>query len=235
MPSFRLFALLILSAFLSQSPAFAEDAPPPSEPVEAMPSEPADVVDTPVSEEEAPTLEAEAEAQTTTSSQMMAAAAEEEGEAFNPIPAVVAPEDVRSDGSFRYAIPLRIPEFRGLAPNLAITYGSSNTGRGSPSAFLGAGWSLNGFSEIERVSIGGGYPAFDDTLDIFRLDGDDLLACADQNASAPYTGTYPASHLTKRASASCLAGGNLAPQRENYLKIVVSPVTLPNGAEVDQF
>ena len=95
------------------------------------------------------------------------------------------PDDVLSDGSFQYRVPFEVPAFRGLEPNLGLTYSSSHKGFGKPSATTGAGWNLSAGSSIERVSMGGGTPTFADGDDIFRLDGMDLLLCADAEATAP--------------------------------------------------
>ena len=100
------------------------------------------------------------------------------------------------NGSFRYAIPIEVPAFRGLEPKLALSYDSARGIRNIPSAggILGIGWSLDGVSVIERVSgskvpAGGqnkesggrGVPAYGAAgmpADNFSLDGDELISCA---------------------------------------------------------
>ena len=156
-------------------------------------------------------------------------------EIFNGLPEVVAPEEVRSDGAFRYRIPLAAPEYRGLQPDLALTYVSANRGHGGPEVLMGPGWRLDGLSVIEKVSVGGGYPAFEDAYDIFRLDGDDLMACADTDATNPYAETYPEAYLSVNRNASCLAGGNLTTLRESFLKIEKVEVTVAPGQTAEQF
>ncbi|WP_424831376.1 RHS repeat-associated core domain-containing protein [Ruegeria sp.] len=126
---------------------------------------------------------------------------------------------VLSDGSFRYSVPIEVPSFRGLEPNLNLRYVSSFNGHGTPDAILGAGWKLSALSSIERVSYGGGIPTFDDNRDVFRLDGQDLLLCDDAAATNTLSRPYPAERKTTRASASCTAGGHFATYNETYLKI----------------
>ncbi len=101
------------------------------------------------------------------------------------------------NGSFRYAIPIEVPAFRGLEPRLALSYDSARGIRNIPSAggILGIGWSLDGVSVIERVSgskvpaggqnkeTGGrGVPAYGalgpSISDSFSLDGDELIPCS---------------------------------------------------------
>lgn len=99
-------------------------------------------------------------------------------------------------GSFSTAVPIQVPGFHGIAPNLALTY-SSSRGNG----LAGVGWSLSGLSSIERASPGKGAPAYDGT-DIFLLDGQELVPCE--------TGTV---------SPGCDAGGTHATEIESYLRI----------------
>jgi RHS repeat-associated protein len=77
---------------------------------------------------------------------------------------------VDSSGSFRHDIPLVLPEYHGLQPNLSIHYDSSG-GDG----LLGVGWELAGLSEIDRTSSSGGTP--DGPGDRYFLDGMELLGC----------------------------------------------------------
>ncbi|WP_171181842.1 RHS repeat-associated core domain-containing protein [Ruegeria sp. HKCCD8929] len=132
---------------------------------------------------------------------------------------VAVPNDVLSDGSFRYSVPIDVPSFRGLEPRLALNYSSSFNGRGSPDAVLGVGWRLGGLSSIERVSLGGGAPTFRNKQDIFRLDGEDLLLCNDAAATNKLTRDYPSQRKTNRASASCSSGGHFVTYSDNYAKI----------------
>ncbi|MVO18483.1 FG-GAP-like repeat-containing protein [Parasedimentitalea huanghaiensis] len=152
------------------------------------------------------------------------------------MPEVKTPQGMNSDGSFRKRITFDIPAFRGLEPNLGLSYNSSFKGKGSPETWLGVGWQLNGFSTIERVSLGGGTPTYDDNYDLFRLDGTELLACRDAQALAPLptTRAYPDRYVTETKSASCLAGGNLSTMVESYRKIEMKYQTI-GGKQVEFF
>ncbi|HEY3356583.1 MAG TPA: RHS repeat-associated core domain-containing protein [Polyangia bacterium] len=105
-------------------------------------------------------------------------------------------------GSLQSSIPIGVPGFHGLEPKLALTYSSSG-GNG----FVGVGWGLAGVSVIERASPGGGVPRFD-ANDIYRLDGNVLMPCA-QEASSP----------------SCTSGGTHASRVESYSKIAFNAGT----------
>lgn len=61
-------------------------------------------------------------------------------------------------GSFATAVPIAVPAFHGIAPDLALTYGSS---RGN--GFVGVGWGLSGLPVIERASPGRGSPLYHGT------------------------------------------------------------------------
>ncbi len=123
------------------------------------------------------------------------------------------------DGAFNYTIDIEAPDFRGLVPNLGLTYSTSLRKKNSVDTLMGPGWKITGLPRIELVSIGGGTPTWNPARDVFRLDGMDLLACDDPDATSPWTGTYPDKYKTDKVSASCLAGGNFAPLVENYAKI----------------
>lgn len=99
-------------------------------------------------------------------------------------------------GSFGHGIPIEVPPFRGLEPRLALGYTSE--GR---DGFVGVGWSLGGFSTIERTNTGGGTPRWDAT-DVFRLDGAKMLACQ-----------------AGVVSPGCAAGGTHATENENFKRI----------------
>ncbi|GAB5445471.1 RHS repeat-associated core domain-containing protein [Gymnodinialimonas sp.] len=152
------------------------------------------------------------------------------------IPEFEAPDDVQSDGSFRYSIALDLPEFRGLVPSISASYNSSFRGRGAPDVWMGSGWRLGGFSSIERVTEGGGLASFDDARDIYRLDGTELLACSDAAATNPWpTGdTYGPRFRTNVESASCSAGGNLTPLIDDYRRIEHQTVSF-GGISVPYF
>src|SRR5262245_19553304 len=99
-------------------------------------------------------------------------------------------------GSFSNSVAIQVPAFHGLEPRLALGY--SSEGR---NGFVGVGWSLSGFSTIQRVSAGRGTPNFDST-DIYLLDGQELVACQ-----------------SGMVSPSCTTGGTHATKIESYLRI----------------
>ena len=115
------------------------------------------------------------------------------------------------NGGFTRVISLDVPSFRGLEPNLRLTYDSSSGLRNLPpaGAELGVGWTLRGVSAIQRVSgtappaagqnkqaSGRGAPAYGAAgfpADSFVLDGTELVPCS--QVAAP--GSTP----------SCATGG----------------------------
>lgn len=152
-----------------------------------------------------------------------------------PIP-IKVPRSIGADGGYHYGVPLDVPEFRGLEPSLAFQYDSSSNGRGSSQSWMGIGWGLSGFSKIDRSAMRGGLPTFSDNDDIFRLDGADLMACADASATNPWPTArpYPSEFKTDTASASCSVGGNLSERVGNYTKVVLGQEA-HNGAQIDYF
>src|SRR5215475_10090621 len=88
-------------------------------------------------------------------------------------------------GSFTEAIPIVVPPFHGLEPNLALTYDS-----GRWNGTVGVGWRLDGLSKIERSRARGGSPLYD-TTDVFFLDSDELIVCG-SISSPSCTGVSPA-------------------------------------------
>jgi RHS repeat-associated protein len=102
-----------------------------------------------------------------------------------------------SNGSFVYQIDLDIPGFRGLGPNLGLSYSSASKEKDGSKvgASFGIGWTLDGLSSIQRISgspiatagqdklpSGGGAPNFALTTlppDSFALDGQELVPCAE--------------------------------------------------------
>jgi RHS repeat-associated protein len=152
-----------------------------------------------------------------------------------PMP-VKVPTSVGADGAYRHEISIGVPSFRGLEPALSFQYDSSFKGRGSSQTWMGIGWKLSGFSVVDRSAMRGGIPTFSDNDDIFRLDGSDLMACANAGATNPWPAArqYPALFKTDTANASCLAGGNLSERVEGYAKIVMAQ-ELHNGRQVDYF
>jgi hypothetical protein len=64
--------------------------------------------------------------------------------------ASVAFAEVGPRGSFQTRVGLEVPAYRGLEPDLSLTYDSHRS-----EGPLGVGWALVGLSQIERVSPGG--------------------------------------------------------------------------------
>ncbi|MFH1263442.1 MAG: FG-GAP-like repeat-containing protein [Pseudomonadota bacterium] len=108
-----------------------------------------------------------------------------------------------SSGSFSWSIPIEVPAYYGLEPHLALTY-NSNAGNG----MAGVGWSLSGYSTIERKGPAYSQPTYNyngtgyDNLDGFYLDGQELIPCTSQ--AFLYTPGDPRSGFDTRAySPSC--------------------------------
>ncbi|MBL1436299.1 MAG: hypothetical protein COB08_008885 [Rhodobacteraceae bacterium] len=147
--------------------------------------------------------------------------------------------DVSSNGSFSYAVPFDLPEFRGLVPGVSLSYNSSNKAFGYERNLSGIGWSLTGSSMIEWQTPGGGTPIYgssqSDSINIFVLDGEPLLACDDATATNPWTAAYPTDYKTSAPSASCTAGGNFASLNEDFRKILRTAngweITDPDGTK----
>ncbi|TQV65616.1 toxin TcdB middle/N-terminal domain-containing protein, partial [Aliiroseovarius halocynthiae] len=131
---------------------------------------------------------------------------------------ISVPNNVGTDGAFSYSVPIKIPAFRGLEPNLSLNYNSQNKSRGGADDIIGRGWSLGGLSSIERVSVGNGAPTYVNGQDIFLLDGMELLGCKD--TVNPLNMDYPDAFKTKTPNASCRAGGNMVAMRDSGLKIL---------------
>src|SRR5688572_16944690 len=105
-------------------------------------------------------------------------------------------------GSMQTGVPIEVPAFHGLEPALSLAYSSSG-GTGS----AGVGWNLAGFSTIERASAGQGAPRYDG-YDVFLLDGQELVPCA-QGMVSP----------------SCATGGTHATKLESYQRVAFSQNT----------
>src|SRR5262245_12811146 len=80
---------------------------------------------------------------------------------------------IYSNAGFSDSIPIAVPPFHGVEPSLALRYDS-----GAGNGFVGVGWRLSGLSVIERASVRFGAPRYDDATDVFLLDGDELVSCA---------------------------------------------------------
>lgn len=133
------------------------------------------------------------------------------------------------NGSFTQAVPIVVQKFRGLEPKLSLQYDSVRGIRNiaSVGGWTGVGWTVGGFSAIERVSgspvpasgqpkqpSGMGSPAWGAaglSPDSFALDGTILIPCAEVQNQA--------------ATPSCSVGGTTttllgyAPRTENYARI----------------
>ena len=116
----------------------------------------------------------------------------------------VARDRQAQNGTFSFAIDIATPQFRGLEPRLGLAYDSSQAlvNAARHQHWLGIGWSLEGPSVIERASPGRGAPFFDDSRDVFLLDGEEMLACP---AGTPSPG--------------CASGGTHAARVETYLRV----------------
>ena len=111
------------------------------------------------------------------------------------------------NGSYTTAIDIDVPDFRGLGPDLKISYDSARGIRGlyEPGGNLGIGWQLSGLSYIQRVAGsfppaagedalpgGKGVPAYgapDFPPDGFTLDGQELVACTSEMTTSPSCAT----------------------------------------------
>jgi RHS repeat-associated protein len=98
------------------------------------------------------------------------------GAAFALAAAHAARADATAAGSFATQIPIDVPRYYGIEPNLNLSYSSQ-----SGSGWLGVGWTLTGQSEIRRASAGFGAPRWTND-DGFYLDGLQLIDCT--NAAA---------------------------------------------------
>ncbi|WGI72089.1 toxin TcdB middle/N-terminal domain-containing protein [Neorhizobium petrolearium] len=123
-------------------------------------------------------------------------------------PAVNAPErpsvpEIGGNGFFTQKIAIDVPAFRGLEPKIALSYSSARKTRlgGLYQGWLGYAWGLDGFDVIERASPGYGYPYFD-ANDVYLLNGEELVACAEGMVAA-----------------SCTAGGTHVTENENFKRV----------------
>ena len=86
---------------------------------------------------------------------------------------------VQNDGAFRARIPIDVPSYYGVTPNLALQYHSN--GR---DGVVGSGWSLSGVSVIQRTSFTRGTPQWDST-DVYVLDGQLLVPREEYSGGQP--------------------------------------------------
>ena len=141
---------------------------------------------------------------------------------------------VSQTGAYTQSIPLNIPEFYGLVPGLAANYNPEFNGLRRPEVWMCVWWQLGGLSSITRVSVGYGTPFYENKRDVFLLDGAELMACDDQDATNQYSWDYPSDYKTENLSASCSSGGNMSTRVESYRKIIRSSHTY-DGGPVDFF
>jgi Salmonella virulence plasmid 65kDa B protein/FG-GAP-like repeat len=115
---------------------------------------------------------------------------------------------VGGTGSFTTQVPIEVPSFHGIQPDLALQY-SSQGGNG----WVGIGWSLTGTSMIDRTAGAHGLPHWD-ASDHFTIDGVGLIPCA---GGTPRVQTSP-------SCAHPVAGTNgYTSQIETYQRIVFTP------------
>lgn len=81
-------------------------------------------------------------------------------------------EVLMQSGAFHYGSDFEVPAYYGLEPHVGLSYNSSG-GNGA----AGAGWELTGFSTIERVSSNSGGSRSCSASDMYRVDGETLVAC----------------------------------------------------------
>jgi RHS repeat-associated protein len=115
---------------------------------------------------------------------------------------------VMPNGAFQQSIPVQMPDYRGLEPDLSLYYNSSAGSKagGMMAGILGVGWELGGISEIVLASPGKGAPRYDGT-DKWLLDGQELEPC-------PVTVPSPDTR-----SPSCKTGGTHFTRVESYQRI----------------
>lgn len=135
------------------------------------------------------------------------------------------------NGSYSYSVPIEVPAFRGLEPKLALAYDSSRTLRNSAGTgnWLGAGWTLDGLSVIERISgtpipvagqekapSGRGSPRFASAglpPDSFMLDGVELMPCTQLVATASVPSCQPST------AGGPIPANGYASRVENFMRI----------------
>ncbi|MEP3035932.1 MAG: SpvB/TcaC N-terminal domain-containing protein, partial [Pseudoruegeria sp.] len=110
---------------------------------------------------------------------------EDDGNGLHLPSEIFQPHNIGNTGAFTYKIGFTVPSFRGLEPNIGLSYSSASLGLLKDQNIVATGWKLSGLSSIERVSEFGGVPWYEDDADVFKLDGMELLACNDAEATNP--------------------------------------------------
>ncbi|MCO5160515.1 MAG: AHH domain-containing protein [Mesorhizobium sp.] len=130
------------------------------------------------------------------------------------IPEIKAPTsnfpEAKGNGSLGYSFAIDAPDFRGLEPEIALTYLSSRKTKtgGTYQGWLGYGWGVDGIAVIERARPRGGVPAYN-ANDVYVLNGTELVAC-----------------VSGMVSPSCSTGGTHATENESYNRIKYLASTL---------
>lgn len=110
-------------------------------------------------------------------------------------------------GSFTESLPVRVPAFHGIEPELSLDYDSAGG-----NSDVGVGWRLAGESRIVRSGRGGGLPRYDGT-DGYLLDGEELVVC----------------------TAPCVTGGTHEARRQRFERLVFDQQSWtrwrPNGVK----
>lgn len=187
--------LQILSSGLGNAaPNLRDDEP------EEKAESPAEKVDAPAPEQEDQDAAAQA-------AQANVAPATGAAPASGLIPEIKAPTssfpEAKGNGSLGYSFAIDAPDFRGLEPDIALTYVSNRKTktRGSYQGWLGYGWGVDGIAVIERARPRGGVPAYA-AGDVFVMNGSELVTCA-----------------AGMVSPSCATGGTHATENESYRRI----------------
>jgi RHS repeat-associated protein len=103
-------------------------------------------------------------------------------------------------GSFTTMVAIQVPKFRGLEPDLTLSYNSA-----APEGITGLGWRLGAASAISRASATEGVPRYD-AGDTYFLDGERLYPC-DTPARAPGCDAAGAYYTERRATVQIVDEG----------------------------
>lgn len=212
---------LVLAA-LSGSPAVrAQDEAPPTEtigPEVLVPADEAAELETPAPEgDDAAEAEpaAEPEAAPATDTAVAAATPSDDPVAQLLSSPVLAnePPPASFNGSYTTSVPIEVPPFHGIEPNLKLIYDSTQGQKagGLYAGLAGIGWRLTGFPDIVRATRTKGVARLQDGVDTFMLDGQELIACDRLTVAL------------RENTASCAAGGTHFTRTETYQRINFNP------------